>query len=288
MSGFDIVDDCDNIEPYDRSNYFSVLNSPAKTFVDELIQRELSEGKYIFADNRPKCVHSLGAVPKAGGGFRPITDCRQPLGISENNFMDNTAQEFKYHSVDQVQEMVFPNCYSCTIDIESAYRTVSINPLHRQVQGIRHMMRWVCDSKEVLLLDTRLCFRIKSAPFIFNQISVFVVQCMMMRGFKMIMNYLDDFLCIGSNFDECQYIQKVFIHLLHYLGFMVAWHKCSTPQMVAHYLGIDFDSEKMQLHIPPDKLEKLRSEIKYFEGKSRATRKQLQRLWDLSLLLNCG
>lgn len=274
LFGFDIVDSCDDIEPYDRSNYLSVFNDPAKEFIDTIIQKELAEGKYIVADERPRCIHSLGAVPKAGGGFRPITDCRQPLGISVNNFMEGTAQYFKYHTVDQVQDLIYPNCYSCTVDIESAYRTVSINPQHRQVQGIR----WVCDLKETLLLDTRLCFGIKSAPFIFNQISVFVVRCMMRRGFRMIINYLDDFLCVGSTFDECQYAQEVLVHLLHYLGFKVAWHKCSSPQKITRYLGIDFDSIRMQLHIPNDKLEKLYSEIQYFEHKSRATRKQLQRL----------
>lgn len=274
LYGFDIVDDVHSVDPYDRSNYPSVLKGEAHEFIDELILEEIRDGKYILAENRPKCIHSLGVVQKSGGGFRPITDCRQPLGYSINNYMDRTAQEFKYHTVDQVQNMLFPQCYSCTIDIAAAYRTVSINPEHRQVQGIR----WVCNSDEVFLLDTRLCFGIKSAPFIFNQLSVFVTRCMMRRGFNCVLNYLDDFLCIGTTFEDCQHVQSVFIHLLHYLGFQVSWKKCSTPSRVTRYLGIDFDSEKMQLHVPPDKLDKLIHEIDYFQEKTRATCRQLQRL----------
>lgn len=98
------------------------------------------------------------------------------------------------------------------------------------------------------------------------------------RGFYAISNYLDDFLCIGASYDQCQYAQSVFIHLLHYLGFQVAWHKCSSPSKVTRYLGIDFDSENMQLHIPNEKLVKLYHEIEFFDKKTRATGRQLQRL----------
>lgn len=121
IEGFDIVDNVHLVDPYDRSNYSSVQREPANDFVNNLILDELAEGKYIYALQRPKCVHSLGVVPKSGGGFRPITNCRQPFGFSINNFMEQTAQEFKYHTVDHVQEMFFPNYFSSTIDIAAAY-----------------------------------------------------------------------------------------------------------------------------------------------------------------------
>lgn len=67
LYGFDIIDNAEIIDYYDRSNYFSVQNGPTKVFIDNLIQQGLFEGKYIYADSRPKCIHSLGVVPKAVG-----------------------------------------------------------------------------------------------------------------------------------------------------------------------------------------------------------------------------
>lgn len=283
VNGFDIVDDYNQVPSYDRSNYRSVESGPASDYIHELISKEIGEKKYIVSKTRPKCIHSMGAVPKAGGlGYRPITDCRQPLSFSINNYMDATAAPFSYVTVDYVQTLFSRDCFSATIDIASAYRSISVNPSHWNLQGIR----WKVEGSEVFLLDTRLCFGLKCAPFIFNQISVFLVRCMMRRGFARVSNYLDDFICVDSSFARCQYMQKVFIHLLHFLGFEVSWRKCSSPSLVTRYLGIDFDSHLMQLRIPKDKMDKLYRELLFFRDKTRATRNQIERL--CGILSHCS
>ena len=96
--GFDIVDVDATVLPYNCANYKSVLVGPAHTFIDDLISKELREGKYVTSECEPHCVHALGAVSKSTGGFRPITDCKRPLGISINNHMNLTHQPFKYKS----------------------------------------------------------------------------------------------------------------------------------------------------------------------------------------------
>ena len=83
--GFDIVDRNVVIDPYECVNYSSCLLGTAFDYVDGLIHKELAEGKFVIADNKPVCVHSLGAIPKANGSFRPITDCKRPLYMSINN-----------------------------------------------------------------------------------------------------------------------------------------------------------------------------------------------------------
>ena len=64
---------------------------------------ELAEGMISKVDFKPTCVHSLGAVPKSGGGMRPITDCSRLIGRSVNNHCDSLFREFKYKSVDDVR-----------------------------------------------------------------------------------------------------------------------------------------------------------------------------------------
>lgn len=280
--GFPIVDDVDCVPSYDNLNYSSVYSAEAGQFIDDLIVSEVKEGKYIVSSVKPKCIHSLGVVPKAGGGFRPITDCSRPTGLSINNHMNTTALEFAYHTVDYISELMEPDDFSATVDIATAYRSVSILPEHRTCQGIR----WKLNDEDCFLLDTRLCFGISSAPYIFSQLSNFVIRAMHRRGFVKIANYLDDYIIFAPTVERCQYIQSVLIHLLATLGFMTSWKKCSSPAKCTRYLGILFDSRKMELRLPDDKLCKLQHELSFFRNKTRASKKQIQKL--VGYLAHCA
>lgn len=118
-NGFYIVDPDAVITPYERTNYSSVLTGEAHTFIDSLIKTELAAGKYIIADKKPWCIHSLGAVPKKSGGWRPITDCKRPIGASINSFMTSTYKEFCYTTVDNVIDLIQPGWYMASVDISA-------------------------------------------------------------------------------------------------------------------------------------------------------------------------
>ena len=280
--GFFIVDLDSDIPTYDCPNYITPSSGDSYDFVDNLISEELASSKYIKASFIPHCIHAIGAVPKTQGKYRPITDCRRPLGESINNFMSTTCDTFSYMSVDDVCDMISPGCYMATVDISAAYRSVSINPSQWKYQGVR----WDLDGDEELLFDVRVCFGIKSAPFLFTQISNFVTRCMRRRGFVKIVNYLDDFLVFGDSFNSCQEAQMTLIILLGSLGFEVAWKKCSSPSTSTQYLGIIFDSISMEMSLPSSKIHKLHSELLFFENKTRATKRQLQRL--CGVLAHCS
>ena len=232
LNGFDIIDDDVCISSYSARNYSSVLKGEANAFINKLIMSELDECKYVIANKVPHCIHALGAVPKKDGGYRPITDCRQPLGNSINNHMDTTFQSFKYKSVDDVCNLMFPGCYLASIDISSAYRSVSVNLRHWTYQGAT----WTIDNTETFIMDTRLCFGLRCAPFIFTTISDFIVRCMNRRGHYFIVNYLDNFCVGGATFEECQKAQIDLISILGSLGFYVNWKKCSSPSQTIVYL----------------------------------------------------
>ena len=108
-------------------------------------------------EKKPKCIHSIGAVPKPdgrGGGVRPIIDCSIPEKKSVNNFCSEIIEEFKYKSVDDVLAILQPNDYMAVVDIKSAYRAVSIHPENKEYMGLR----WDIEGKEIYLEDYRLCF----------------------------------------------------------------------------------------------------------------------------------
>lgn len=152
--------------------------------------------------------------------------------------MYETHQPFAYSTIDYVCSFLTQGCYMCTVDICSAYRSIHVNPSNWKF----HAVQWVIDGVNKFLWDTRLSFGLKCAPFIFTQVSNFVVRCMQRRGIMGIVSYLDDYILFGESFEQCQWFQIVLIDLLGSLGFTVAWQKCTTPSHQNRYLGVIFDS----------------------------------------------
>lgn len=282
LHGFPIVDKDAEIAEYDCKNCSSSTSGAASEFISKLIQQEITENKLIVASRHPRCIHAIGAVPKANNKFRPITDCKRPIGVSVNNFMKTTWQEFSFKSVDDVTSVVQQCDYLATVDITNAYRSVAIRPEHRTYMGLR----WNIDGVDTVLNDTRLCFGHKCAPFIFSSLTNFVVQCMNRRGYNRIFCYLDDFIVIEESFQLCQKVQMALISLLGELGFYVNWEKCTSSAQVCTYLGVEIDTKNMKLSLLGKKMQKLHNELTFFQGKRKASKKQIQRL--VGVLAHCA
>ena len=170
--GFRIVDEDINVFSlsYDCKNYLSVLTKENKPKMDKIIRKELSEGYMKVVDVKPKCIHSLGAVPKPDGEIRLITDCSMPLQSSINNHCENLIEEFKYKSVDNFLALLNVHDYLAVVDIKSAYRALSIYPEHRSLLGLR----WDSDNNEIFIEDGRMCFGLRVGPMQFNKVSEFI------------------------------------------------------------------------------------------------------------------
>lgn len=100
-----------------------------------------------------------------------------------------------------------------------------------------------------------------------------------------LVNYLDDFLVIGSSFEDCEEAQYRVVDFLHFLGLQNLWGKVTPPSQITTYLGIEIDSVKMELRLPPRKIEKLRLILEKFSTKKSASKHQLEQL--CGLLAHC-
>lgn len=222
--GFDIVDSsCE--ASYFCNNYLSIRESEFSTQMDEIILNELRLSKVSLVDSRPDCVHALGAIRKSNGKLRPITDCRRPLGLSINNFMASMCGKFTYTTIDDVCDSLSGQEYMAVVDIRSAYRSVNVCADHRRFQGFL----WEYEGRDRFFTDNCLCFGLRCAPYVFTQITEFLIRCMNKQGFHRVYGYIDDFLIIGSSQEECAEGLRVFLDLLDNLGFLVAWDKLERP-----------------------------------------------------------
>ena len=272
--GFRIVNEvCSS--SYDCKNYLSISEGPFRREMSILLKQEILEGKVSKCSKKPRCVHSLGAVPKSDGRLRPITDCSMPNGTSINNFMDETCDVFKYNSVNDVAIDLNKGDFMCVVDIASAYRSVPIYPPHSEFQGFR----WDFDDGrgEIFLRENRLCFGLKCAPYIFSQLSDLIVDMAKAKGIFRIVNYLDDFIITESSYEKCLENQRVLLSILRHIGFSVSWKKVSPPSTLTTFLGIQIDSVEMNLSVPQDKIDKLIELICNLKSKGRATKKELER-----------
>lgn len=276
VDGFSLVSS--DVEGYDNRNYLSILTDGNKPKMDAIVYNEIANGMLKIVDQKPKCVHSLGAVSKPDGGIRPITDCSLPEGKCINEKMDGLVKSFKFKNVDDVVNMTEEGDYISVVDIKSAYRAVSVNPDHTDLQGIR----WQIDGEEKFLEDKRLC----CAPFYFYLISEFIYNVLSDRYGLLIVNYLDDFAAVSRSYDEGLFAQNCMIQLIRYLGFWVSWSKVSSPSQCATFLGIIIDTVKLELRLPEVKIAKALALLKKVNGCKSISRKNLEKL--TGLLAHCA
>lgn len=148
------------------------------------------------------------------GGWRPITDCKRPIGTSITSFMTTTYKEFCYATVDSVTQLIQPGCYMASVDISAAYRSILVNPSQWKYQGVS----WNVNGEKTWLYDTHVCFGLRCSPYLFTQVSNFILRCLKRRGFNASIVYLDDFLVLGNSRQECENAQQTLISILRFIG----------------------------------------------------------------------
>lgn len=156
----------------------------------------------------------------------------------------------------------------------AAYRSVAICQDDREYFGIR----WQdIDDSELLLQDNYLCFRTRTAPYIFSVLSDCIHRIVSSLNIW-VYNYLDDFLICSSSFQSALADQRRMISLLRELGFQIAWHKLEGPATRLTYLGIEIDTIQMRISLPAEKVIKTQTELDFWTNKRWGSKKQLQRL----------
>ena len=94
-----------------------------------------------------------------------------------------------------------------------------------------------------------------------------------------IFHYIDDFVIVGRPDEtQCESGLRSLIQACENLGFVVADDKTEGPSTRLTVLGIEFDTEAMVLRLPQEKLERQRSLLATWRGRSSYLRRQLESL----------
>ncbi len=272
--GFKIVDDTNVTNVVEVKNHSSCFSGSNKQRVEALLLSEISNGRLVPVKSKPSTCSPLAAIEKGDGAVRLIFDASLPEHLSLNSY-SHIQDKVKYERVQDALDQIEPGVYLSKIDIKSAYRALGIHPSQYHMSGCK--WHFEGDKHPTYMVDTRLMMGATKAPSIFHRVSQAVKRCMERRGFKLTV-YLDDFLLIGRDYNECLRAQHVLVSLLRTLGFGISWAKLEGPATKLTFLGVEIDTVGMTVGLPKSKVTELSELLLEFSRKKRASCKQLQRL----------
>ncbi|CAD6222018.1 GSCOCG00005285001-RA-CDS [Cotesia congregata] len=127
-------------------------------------------------------------VPKSDGQQRFI------LNLKGLNFFIQT-EHFKLEDLRSACNLLELGCFMGTVDLKDAYFLIPVWADHRK------FLRFIFEGQiyEFICLPFGLC----SSPQVFTKLLKPVVGFLRLKGFSSVV-YLDDFLCLGSSFQECR------------------------------------------------------------------------------------
>ena len=199
----------------------------------------------------------IGLVPKSHqiNKWRLIVDLSSPQGHSINDGVSSDWCSMKYASVDDAVETIlhlgrFTKLMK--INVKDAYRIVPVHPDDHLLLGIRWM--------EAIYVDQALPFGLRSAPKFFSVLADALAWSLYTQGVQHQLHYVDDFLFFAPprSANPTEILSNVLNHF-SWLGVPVATHKTEDPATCISFLGILIDTDRMELRLPTDKVERLRS-----------------------------
>ena len=233
--------------PTQKTNYKSALDnfSVIDKMIGELVSNGWAEGPFDQLPFENYYLNALAAVPKRDStDLRLIVDCRR-----SNVNSKIPDQPFKFKSVEDAVHRLSPSAFMAKVDLTAAYMHVPLRP---------EDYRFVCfEWNKKFYYYTRLPFGVKSAPFIFADLSDLVTNMAERRGIKVI-NYLDDFLIIHKRKATLKRQLRVFKNLLKSLGLGINEKKCTEPAKVCEFLGVLIDSQNGTLSLSEQRLGEVR------------------------------
>ena len=216
------------------------------------------------ASQDPGFYSRLFVTPKVTGSWRPVID------LSRLNRFVRLSQ-FRMETSAFVLQSLHPGDWMVSLDLQDAYLQVPVHP------GSRRFLRF-CVGAEVFQFKA-LCFGLSSAPQVFTRIMAPVSSIMHRYGIR-ILRYVDDWLVLGSSFQEITWVRDFLLWLCDQLGILVNHSKSTlTPSQRLDYLDMTLQSTPLRAFPTQARVRKVLSLVSELES----SRLQPRTLW-LSLL----
>jgi len=128
-------------------------------------------------------------------------------------------------------------------DIKEAYRMVPVHPEDQHLLGVE----W----EGVIFMDKMLIFGLRSAPKIFSTVANAAQWIFKKEGVNCGLYYLDDYIFVASDSSSAM-AQKCTTFTR--LGIPLEQSKLEGPSLCLSFLGIEVDTDNLQLRLTHGKL----------------------------------
>jgi hypothetical protein len=204
----------------------------------------------------------LFTVPKKGGSRRPVINLK-PL----NKFI--TTPKFRMASVSTIARIIQPRDWATSIDLKDAFFHI---PIHNR---FRRFLRFIWKGKAYQFRSTP--FGLSTAPYTFTRITRPIMHWCRAKGIRVVF-YLDDILILASSAQLAEKHTILLKNMLMRLGFKINTKKSDfNPTQFFTYLGLTWDTINMQVSLPPEKVNELRSTAQNLLSSDRPTSRAIQR-----------
>ena len=263
--------------PFRSRNSRSILQNP--DLVLRKINKEIDMGRIAGPFVDPPFptlrVSPISLIPKNDGDFRLIHNLSHPINNSVNDFIDKDFCSVRYSSIDDAVKLVKRigrNGQLAKADVKSAFRLIRVFP------GDFDQLGFMFENK--YYFDKCLPMGASISCAIFEKFSSalhwLTEKC---SGNRNIQHYLDDFLFGGeANTLQCQKTLSSFREVCNLWGVPLAEDKTVEPTEVLTFLGIEFDTQKMELRLPSEKLAEIKIRLESCINLKKITLRELQSL----------
>ena len=251
------------------------------TVVQEAISEEVAANRISGPFNSPPFdrfqINPIGVVPKkAPGSFRFITNLSSPASHSINDKIHDIFAEVSYSTIEDAIKHIIsigPGAFLAKSDIEKAFRLIPIHPDQYHLL----VFKW----GDSFFYDRCLPMGARSSCQIFELFTSALQHIMDKSKIPHSLHYLDDFLIINSNFQNCQTDLNKFLSICKDINIPISAKKTVAPTQCINFLGFEIDTLAETIRLPEDKLTRAKNEILILLGKSKCTLRELQSLLGL-------
>ena len=250
--------------------------------VDDYLRQECERGHTAGPFEEPPVlpIHTsgIGVEPKKSGGVRLIMHLSAPAGRSINDGIKNSDFSFQMISVDTVADHVMrtgKGALLCKVDIKHAFRLCPVHPNDWPLLGIC----W----RGKFYVDKVLPFGLRSAPVLFNRLAEALAWLLRHnKGLKCLEHYLDDFINVSPPApvvatSTAAVHMATILEVFANLGVPIAEgaDKVVGPATVMTVLGIELDTQALEMRLPADKLFEIKARLNEWAVSPSCTKHQL-------------
>jgi ribonuclease HI len=221
-----------------------------------LLNEELQEGIITpMPEDRVKWINPTFLVPKKGGQFRKILDCRR----LNREIKDH---HFRMDGVEELLLLLQPNDWATSLDFRSAFNHIPVHP---------DLQPYLCfQVSRTTYCYQGMPFGIKHAPRVFTRVMKAAVREARRRWNVRMLSYMDDSILLFNNATTAQAQTAEIATYFQSLGWTLALNKCQmVPTQITEFLGWNWNLRDRQLTIPVKRQNALLAELKRWIDKAR-------------------